>query len=142
MTYVAREVGTYELPAVELARWDVEAGELRRDCVPALTVEVVPGEARVEFALDEDEEDIAEASQDAEPEQFSFTALLRRWALPVGAVLAVALVLRRVASATGFSVDHLRAWWQAREHSEGAYFLRFRRAARSGDAQGTERCAR
>lgn len=66
VTYVAREVGTYELPAVEVSWWDVEAEELRRETAPALTFEVVPGEARVEFSLGDDEDEATDAGDNGE----------------------------------------------------------------------------
>ena len=140
VTYVAREAGSYSLPPVELARWDVEAGALRRETVPAVVFQVLPGEASVEFALGSgDDEEAGAAGQGDGSEQVSLTALLRRWAVPLAVVLIVGLVLRRAARAAGFSLGHLTARWQAREQSEGAYFRRFRRAARSGDPRATVR---
>ena len=129
VTYVAREAGSYSLPPVELARWDVEAGALRRETVPAVVFQVLPGEASVEFALGSgDDEEAGAAGQGDGSEQVSLTALLRRWAVPLAVVLIVGLVLRRAARAAGFSLGHLTARWQAREQSEGAHFRRFRRA--------------
>ena len=140
VTYVAREAGSYSLPPVELAWWDLDAGALRRETLPPLAFEVLPGEASVEFALgvDDDEEEGAAGHGD-ESKQLSLTALLRRWAVPLAVVLIVGLVLRRAARATGFSLGRLKAHWQAREQSEGAYFRRFRRAANSGDPRATVR---
>lgn len=140
VTYVAREAGSYALPPVELAWWDVGAGALRRATVPAVVFQVLPGEASVEFALGSDDDEEAEAAgQGDESEQFSLSALLRRWAVPPAVVLCVGLVLRRAARATGFSFGQMKARWQAREQSEGAYFRRFRRAASSGDPRATAR---
>ena len=140
VTYVAREAGSYLLPPVELAWWDVEARALRRETVPAVVFQVLPGEAPVEFALGRhDDEEAGAAGQGDGSEQLSLTALLRRWVFPLVVVLTVWLVLRRAARATGFSVGHVKARWQAREQSEGAYFRRFRRAAGSGDPSAAVR---
>ena len=139
VTYVAREIGAYELPPVELAWWDVEAGELRRETLPSVTFDVQPGQARVEFALSDDEVEPVDAEQEGAAERFSVSALLRRGALPLGAVLIAGLLVRRAAHAAGFSLDRLRARWKARNQSERAYFRRFRQAARSGDPRATLR---
>ena len=140
VTYVAREAGSYSLPPLELVWWDVEAGALRRETVPAVVFQVPPGEAPVEFALGpDDDEEAGAAGQGDRSDQFSLTALLRRWAVPLAVVLIVGLVLRRAARGAGFNLGRLRAHWQARDQSEGAYFRRLRRAASSGDPRATVR---
>ena len=139
VTYVARDVGAYSLPPVELAWWDVDAGVLRRATVPAVVFEVVPGEAEVAFGLNDDAEEVVDPGQDTASERFDLATLLRRWAVPLALVLIAAWVLRRAARAVGFSLGRLKARWQARDQSEGAYFRRFRRAARSGDPRATVR---
>ena len=137
VTYVARQAGAYSLPPVELAWWDVDAGVLRRDTLPELRFDVLPGEARAEFALGT--EDVADPVQDTAPGRFVFAALFRRWAAPLAVVLIAGLALRRAARAGGFGLGRLKARWQARNQSEGAYFRRFRQAALSGDPRATVR---
>jgi hypothetical protein len=139
VTYVAQDEGSYHLPAIELAWWDLGAERLRRAALPAVDFHVAPNPALVsEIPLPPDS--VVEAAVPAERTRISLIDLLRRWVIPIAAVLVIVVVLVRLVRRHGGSVRQ-RVMTLRRRHaeSERSYFRRFRRAARTGDPRATVR---
>ena len=139
VTYVAQEVGSYHVPAVELAWWDIGAGRLRRAALPAVDFQVAPNPAIVsEIPLPPDS--VIEAAVPAERMRVSLMSLLRRWGLPTVVALVIVVVLVRLVRRRGGTVrERIIALRRRHAESERSYFRRFRRAARTGDPRKTLR---
>ena len=103
VTYVAQEEGSYQLPAVELAWWDIGAGRLRQAALPALEFHVASNPSLVqEIPLPPDS--VVEAAVAAARTRVSLIDLLRRWGLPTVAALVIALMLVRLSRRHGRGV--------------------------------------
>ncbi len=139
VTYVAQEEGTYHLPAVELAWWDIDAGRLRRAALPAVDFHVAPNPALVsEIPLPPDS--VVEAAVPAERTRISLIDLLRRWGLPAVAALFIVVLLARFVRRHGSRVrERVAALRRRHAESERSFFRRFRRAARKGDPRAAAR---
>jgi len=135
-TYVLQEAGEYELPAIELAWWDVEARRMRRAGIPAVRFSVAPNPTLVE-EIPLPEETMATSEAPAPPPP-TWRDVLRRWA--PWALLAVVMIV--VAAGPVWRLGQrlaarLADWQRRRSESEVAYFDRFRRAAASADPIAT-----
>jgi hypothetical protein len=110
VTYVFEHEGDVEIPAVDLAWWDVNAEELKHIELPGLSL-VVRGGLVVEPGAEE------------QPyPRFSWLALF-----------AVATAVAALLVFGGRLLDRWSKWRKARRESENMYFRRVRRSARSGN---------
>ena len=137
VTFVALEEGEYEVPGAELQWWDVNAARMRTETASAISFVVLPAVTEIAFELAVDSAE-AEATAGEATSRVDLLGLLRRfgpWLLALVAVIWFgARIWRR----------HGARWiaaWQAhkaeRAESEGAYFDKFRVAARNGDPTAT-----
>jgi hypothetical protein len=139
VTYVAQEEGDYQLPAVELAWWDIGAGRLRRAALPAVDFHVAPNPALLaEIPLPPDS--VVEAALPAARTRISLMSLLRRWFIPIAAALVIMVILVRLVRRHGSRVrERVAALRRRHAESERSYFRRFCRAARKGDPRAAAR---
>ena len=128
-TYVLGTEGVYDLPAVEIAWWDLGAQRLRRTSVPAVrfVVEADPAYAPA-FVLPPDPDSLVAEAPVESPDLFRRTATL---ALGFGLVLVALLWgIRRLGP---IALTRVSRWRRARRDSEAARFARFRKACRKND---------
>jgi len=127
-TYVMLEEGDYELPAVEIAWWDLNANRLRRSTVESIAFHVEPNpDYAPEFAPIEPNTVVAEAA----PADSRLSP--RTIALALGALLLVAVLFWLARRFGPRLVERLAEWRRQREESEAAYLARLRRACRTND---------
>jgi hypothetical protein len=138
VAYRLEREGNYELPAVEIAWWDLGAKRLRKAALPAVALEVGPAPTRAdEIPLPEE----AAAGETARPEsRGSPRLILIRWGVPVLlGLIALAWVLPPIARRGRRILGRLAEARARRLDAEGAWFARARRAAANGDAAETYR---
>jgi len=128
-TYVMEAEGIYELPAVEVAWWDLQARRLRRSTVPAIS-----------FVVEPNPDDVAEFEPPSEPDSLVADApvpgqgLSRRILGLGGAAILLFAVLLWLARRFGPSWRaRLLQRLRERQESEAAHFARFRAACRAND---------
>lgn len=130
VSYVLEKEGRYELPAVEVVWWDVEARALRRARADEVVFDVAPNPDLVEeIPLTE----VKTAAQPAEPPPTDWKGLARRW-MPLTLIVGIALWMatagrRRMARVIAWVRDRQRV----RANFEQAYFARFEDACGSND---------
>jgi len=113
VTYVFERAVEFEIPDLELAWWDVGAGELKQLVLPGLSLQVTGNAA-------------AEPGPVEPPLQNSPWLL---WSALI-AVLIATVVALRIGRGTA---NHWVAWRKARSEREVVYFRRIARSARMGD---------
>lgn len=130
-TYVVQEPGSYELPAVHVQWWDVQAGKLRDSEVPALKFQAVANpDYKPELALPSEPADRG----DAIVSRIDWRAM-SFWILALGiAALAAWLIVPRARQAWRALVERRAAQQRAYEATEEWAFKRFEYAAHRGDA--------
>jgi hypothetical protein len=129
-TYVAQETGQYLLPEVAIEWWDVRNARRVRAAAPAIEFEVLAAETtEAGIALPPEEvEDETEA--DTSVSRVSVLTLARRYGPRVGLALALGWLFVHLVRRVTPSLEKAR---YEHEHSESAYFARFRDAALSGE---------
>jgi hypothetical protein len=129
VTYVLEAEGSYELPEVEIAWWDLETQRLRRSAVPAVRFHVRANPAYVtDFEIPPDPDSLP-------PDVTAGSPTISPRALVLGTPTALILagllwVLRR--SGPGWWGRYLR-WRRKEREKEVAHFRRFRSACRRND---------
>ena len=110
VTYVFELAGSFEIPTVDLAWWDVNAEELQHIVLPGLSLLVSGGLA-------------------TEPEagEQPYTRLSR------STLLAIAIAVVVLFALGGRLRDRWSKWRNTRRESENMYFRRVRQSARSGN---------
>ncbi|WP_430293315.1 hypothetical protein [Pseudomonas sp. B1-22] len=79
VTYVVREAGTYQLPAIELHWWDAASGEARTASVPAMEIEAAAAAGyQAPFSITEDLRELGRKTQ---------VRIAGHWLLLLGALL-------------------------------------------------------
>jgi len=127
-SYVRLEEGDYELPAIEIDWWDLNANRLRRSTVESVAFHVQPNPVfAVEFSPTEPDTVVTEAGGTGAPTS------RRSIALAFGALLLLAFVFWLARRFGPGLLERLADWRGERGESEGAYFSRFRRACSSND---------
>ncbi len=132
VSYVFREEGRYELPAIDIPWWDSHSSRLRTASLPGVELEVAanPGLAE-EIPLPPEEIAAETAGAEVTPR---WRESLKRWALPIILVATLAWVaarwIRGALPGLRASLDERR---RRREESEASYFKRFKKACRTGD---------
>jgi hypothetical protein len=119
VTYVVERAGAFEIPDLELAWWDVGAGELKQLVLPGLSLQVT-GHAVAEPATDE-------SSLQKSPRLL--------WSALIVGLIAIVVVLRFGHRAANQWV----VWRKARSEREVVYFRRIARSARLGDERAVLR---
>lgn len=132
-TYVFADEGSYTLPSVTIAWWDVTARRLRRDSVPGVALVVVPDpEAVVEFPVAED----SAAAVPMATDDRSWLDVARWIGLGVLLVLGGWWGWRRFGSSLAAACRQAAA---NRRESETAYFRAFRAACWANDPAASMR---
>ena len=131
-TYVLETEGSYTLPAIERSWWDLRAGRLVEESVPAVSFTVAPNpDLAGEIALPDEPEDAEAAPIEEEPPPW-----WRRWEALAG--LALFAFLSWLARRYGPLVLARRQEAERRRReSEAAYFDRVLGACGRNDAPGT-----
>jgi hypothetical protein len=111
-TYVFKNSGRIELPAVTVTWWDLENNRLRETVLPSRSIEISPSSA-------------VSGGRAAETSAFGNRAWIAIAAVVILAIALTVLFEKRVRR-------HWHAWRQRRSRTEKAFFKRFVRAARSG----------
>lgn len=128
-TYVMEAEGVYELPAVEVAWWDLQAQRLRSSTVPAISFLVEPNPDYVaEFQIPSERDSLA-AEAPAPGPGFSRRTLALGGA---AALLLTALLWLAHRFGPGLRARAMRRQQERRE-SEAAHFARFRAACGAND---------
>jgi len=134
VTYLMEREGEFQLPSVDLYWWDLDAGRLRKETLPAIELAVAHNPE-----LDTAQLDLL--MTDDEPPGGSPEARVTVQDVAV-ATIAIA-VLSFAAFAIRRGAPRIASAWRERrrrrDESETAWFARFRRAARSGDATAAMR---
>lgn len=134
VVYSFEEKGAFHLPEIVIHWWDLGAGELRREVLPAFEFEV---EANPDLVVESFGQEIEE-SDEAEPDKersFFFAERLRAFAVGGLMLLVFGWLLRR-------PIRALRATWIEHRRvgaEEKRRFKVFRKAARTGMAGSTVR---
>ena len=137
-TFVAEREGSYRLPAVEIAWWDVAAAELNRASADEIHIDVVANPDLVtEFALPPEDADALGDEVEPAP-RISLVEYLRRWGVPLLAVLLVVVVGARIGRRFGIDVGRLFRG-DPRVREEVALFRTFQQTARSQRGADTAR---
>lgn len=129
-TYVAREVGDYELPGVEIAWWNTRTGTLERTTLPAVTfrVEADPAAAPT-FEAEVDADSAFLASTSTPERDLPIRELV--WLLATGALLSVVVwAARRFGPPIRRRLEDAR---EARRNSEARRFRDLLRACKRND---------
>ncbi|MEN8151796.1 MAG: BatD family protein, partial [Planctomycetota bacterium] len=116
VTFVFERAGAVTFPDVAVVWYDLAKKEVRREVLPGRTLSIAPGPAAAVVAAEEEE-----------------TGGSRWWLLVLLAMPGLILAFRRP------FLGSLAAWREARRESEPAYFRRFVRAARAGEAPAAGR---
>lgn len=129
-TYVAQEVGRYQLPEIALDWWDVSNARRMRASAPVVEFDVLAADTS-EAAIALPAEEVPEETESEAPDRrVSILSLLRRYGLYIVIAIALGWLLVHVVRRFAPSLEKAR---YTREHSEHALFVRFRDAALSGD---------
>lgn len=121
-TYVFQKAGDYELPETRFAWWDTGSGQLREETLPGLTVTVAPAPAATAVAEDAIPTGRRPSSNNI-------------WIVVI-AVLAFSAIYWRYGQTL---ITKCREYAARVRASEWSTYRRFRRAARTNDAQATLR---
>ena len=138
VAYRLEREGDYELPAIEVAWWDVGAKQMRRARLAAVAFSVAPAPARAdEIPLPAETEAVAPAQPAQPPARWSHLVV---W-IGLGAIALafVARVFRPLARRVFRARARLAEARRRSQDSEPAWFGRVRRAAARGDAAATYR---
>lgn len=129
--------GDYELPAIQIAWWDLGAKQMRKARLPAVAFSVAPAPARAD-EIPLPPEDQATATPPLEP-RIRWSTVFSWAGLLVVALAALAWVLPPLARCVLRARARAAESRQRRLDSEPAWFARVRRAAARGDAAATYR---